>query len=465
MKSKLFSTRKITTSKNYGIDRYFLLLILTVGCILLTKPAMAAELKIPWGVDLSIPDPSPAYEASWGESFAVPLPFGNTTFDIRFPTEHRPSYQVHLPFELTYTFPDVVAPGEQVAIEADWSFADAPNFTANNSVDYSALFGITVDIDEDINEDGEIDEEDRLSVPLFDLGDLPIPTPLTGTINYTKNTSDVQDTRFLNPYDTDHFGNPWNIPNIPGLTMGPAVKFTTRHAPITPAWNIETFMILDKIGDILPPAEIISLFYDLYVEGTSVTRNIDQFRTGTITSYLTHEGIGPTAYDIVTTSDLLNHHITIPDDIGLVDGDTYEVRIANLGLDYEWMNEFSVLGDFEYGTAFGPCPLCLKFPAFEITSVGFPLDPLNFLPYGEVATFHSQDRLSQGTPLSIFENFPISFTIATEPHLIPPGTDPIPPGTEPIPEPTTIALLGLGLAGLAVVEVRRRRKKKAVDKS
>lgn len=60
--------------------------------------------------------------------------------------------------------------------------------------------------------------------------------------------------------------------------------------------------------------------------------------------------------------------------------------------------------------------------------------------------------------ISIYNNDPFGIAFDNLVHDVPGVTGP----PNPIPEPTTVALLGIGLVGLAGAEFRRRRKKKAV---
>jgi len=101
-----------------------------------------------------------------------------------------------------------------------------------------------------------------------------------------------------------------------------------------------------------------------------------------------------------------------------------------------------------------------------LTTLGLPLTPFNGAPdpNGQFSPLEPLGIGFAGTAMSVsfagVQN-QIAFDDVTFGAVIPGGN-----GEEaPIPEPATVALLGIGLVGLAGAEVRRRRKKKSVDKS
>lgn len=86
----------------------------------------------------------------------------------------------------------------------------------------------------------------------------------------------------------------------------------------------------------------------------------------------------------------------------------------------------------------------------------------------------SADVFNKTFPIGVFQRFTTdSFVLAANsPSYVVYGSNRSETGSggngsvpEPVPEPATVALLGIGLAGLTGAEVRRRLKKKAVDKS
>ena len=336
----------LANSKEAGIvylrrilRRFLWGIIITPSLLLLPNAAMAVEINIPWTVDLFVPagtDPMvadvPPFDTTYtGVEVATPSPIIDT-FGFDFTSTHEHSYSIHLPFEINISAPDQVSPGQFVTLESSAVLAGTPSFSTVSNVDFDTSVFTTagpIRLSESFASHGLLGEIDTWG----------FNGTAAGSASYsdTDTSADERLTRTIWQNDVVG-GEPLQL--VRGELFEGYELQTTGDMD---AWQAG-IDVLATVGHFFPPAAIGSIFSDIQVDyGLDIIEETT-LTTQFVSGFYTDDG-GATYDDFLINGATRQGWLTIPDTLSA--GDTYEIQMSALGLGFTTLFEYFLQGNID----------------------------------------------------------------------------------------------------------------------